>query len=84
MPDGTDTTPTTDRKSDGTAAGRAGHTVTLQVDRNALFDAISAVGDGGQAVGMRLAGVLLAGEPDFFDTLGLLTYGIEVLPGTPA
>lgn len=55
------------------------HVITLEVDRSRMFDAVAAVGDGGQSVGTCLAGVLLGG-PDFFDAVKLAAYGVSILP----
>ena len=49
--------------------------VQLEVDQLVLFDMVAATGDGGAAVGMRLAGLLL-GDDSLSTALGLACYGI--------
>lgn len=56
-------------------AERVVEIVTLQVDRIALFDLMRSTGDGGEVVGMRLAGMLL-GDDSLSTALGLACYGI--------
>lgn len=54
-------------------------TITIEVDQHQLFDMVAAGGDGGVAVGQRLACVLL-GDTSAMTLLGLGVYGIAVLP----
>lgn len=56
-------------------AERALTVLQLEVDRLALFDMVAQTGDGGAAVGMRLAGLLL-GDDSLSTALGLACYGI--------
>lgn len=53
------------------------HRITLDVDRSTLFDTIAKVGDGGEAVGQRLASILL-GDDSMSTAIGLAVYGITI------
>ena len=53
---------------------------TFEVDREKMFDTIATQGDGGQAIALRIAGVLLQGKPDWRDAVGLDFYGLTFLP----
>ncbi len=60
------------------------HIVKLQVDDNAVFDLVAKVGDGGAALGSRLACVMLAPKDvDLRTHLGLAVYGVEVVSVEP-
>ena len=52
---------------------------TFEVDREKMFDMVAAVGDGGSTIGLRIAGVLLAGQPDWRDVVGLTYYGVTFI-----
>lgn len=54
------------------------HRITIEVDRSQMFEVAAKVGDGGRAVGERLAGVLLGGA-DFASLIGLGVYGISIV-----
>lgn len=59
-------------------------TITFEVDRNALFDTLAKVGDGGEALGQRLVETLLLGEAGFRTAFGLEFYGISLSTQAPA
>lgn len=54
-------------------------TITIEVDQHQMFDMVAATGDGGEAIGHRLAGVLL-GDVSAITQIGLGVYGITILP----
>lgn len=54
--------------------------ITIEVDHAALFDGIKQARDGGSAVGVRLAGVLLDPQSVSFATkLGMAAYGVTIV-----
>jgi hypothetical protein len=56
--------------------------ITFEVDKSQLFDTVAQIGDGGQAVGVRLVGTLLGGR-GFCSDLGLAVYGITICDEPP-
>jgi len=52
--------------------------VTLEVTDTELFDAIHKVGDGGEALGHRIVGVLLAGR-NWREEMGMGMYGVKIV-----
>lgn len=55
------------------------HLVTFEVDGSTMFDMVAGMGDGGTAIGNRLAGVLLAPKDvRFTERVGMACYGIEL------
>lgn len=60
-------------------------TITFEVDVGKLFDAVAKVGDGGTALGERIARVLLcSGQASFAESIGLAAYGLSILPPSHA
>lgn len=60
-------------------------TITLQFDGSQLFDTLAKVGDGGEALGVRIVSLMLmGGEVRFLDAFGLAAYGVTVVPALSA
>jgi hypothetical protein len=58
----------------------AKHLIQLEVDGSQMFDVVAKVG-GNEAphlIGYRLIGLMMTGEINLSDTIGLAVYGIEV------
>lgn len=56
--------------------------VTFEVDSNALFDSVAKAGM--EAIGQRLVGVLLSGQPSLGEAVGMGVYGIVHVETKPA
>jgi hypothetical protein len=53
--------------------------ITFEVDTDAYWDMVAKVGDGGHAIGSRLACVLLApNQVGILDTIGMAVYGVTL------
>lgn len=58
------------------------HRLVFEVDTVKMFDAVAAVGDNGEAVGRRLAAVLLSSDnrrQSMSDAVGIAVFGIELI-----
>ncbi|MET3481605.1 hypothetical protein [Methylobacterium sp. 1973] len=59
--------------------------ITFEVDTDVYWDTVAEVGDGGHAIGARLACVLLApNQVSFLDAMGMAVYGVTVASVTNA
>lgn len=56
--------------------------ITFECDPTELFDTLTKVGDGGQSLGIRMVGALLADAP-LSDEIGMAFYGVTLTQEPP-